>query len=63
MGDEEETGKVLEFKHTNFTILCQVKRDARKELIKLYYITAGFQDPDPPTLEQIDAFLDGLIEI
>lgn len=60
---EDEENKILEFKMSDRILLKRLKEEAFNELKKLYYITGGFQDPDPPTEEAIRAFLDGHIEL
>jgi hypothetical protein len=55
--------KILKFQHTNQTLLKKIAKEAAKELCYLYQITAGFQDPTPPTEEEILAFLEGHMEL
>lgn len=40
-----------------------IKADAKRELNRLYEVTAGFADPDPPTDEQVRMMATGLIEL
>lgn len=44
-------------------LLKQIKKDAERELKRLYWVTQGFQDPDPPTAEAITMFLEGFWEL
>jgi hypothetical protein len=41
----------------------QITSDAEKEVKRIYQLTAGFTDPEPPTNEQVKMMAMGLIEL
>lgn len=41
----------------------QIRRDAETEVKKVYQITAGFQDPEPPGEEAREMFENGELEL
>ena len=51
----ENKGQVISFRLTERTI----RRRAIREIQELYRITAGFTDPEPPSCEAQQMFLEG----
>ena len=41
----------------------RIKAEAERELKRLYRVTAGFVDPDPPTEEQVRQMEEGVTEL
>ena len=56
-------GNVVLFKASDKIIMKQMKREAKRELLFLYKITAGFTDPYPPDKEMRKMFEEGFTEL
>ena len=41
----------------------QIEAEAVRQLKRLYLVTAGFTDPEPPTEEQRQLMEDGVLEL
>jgi hypothetical protein len=55
---------VLPFEKSDRIILEEMKRDAARELKRLYLVTGGFRYPPPPILDDdlMQAYYDGILE-
>ena len=44
-------------------LLRQIEAEAQREVERVYRITAGWTDPEPPTDEQVRMMAQGIIEL
>jgi hypothetical protein len=56
-------GKVLKFRLTDKVLKKRIERQAKREAEQLYKLTRGFQEPAPPTPDELMLFETGWLEL
>jgi len=58
-----EQNNLLEYRMTDRMLLRRIQREAVREALRLYQLTAGFTDPLPPDQELRQMFEGGMVEL